>query len=164
MDDLRSRISAEIPHLRRYARSLVADADEADDLVQECLERALSRGKLWDPNKSTRSWLFRIMHNTFVSSLRKRKRHNELHRRYPVEDKIQAGYEHHCELDMVQRAVKRLPPDQRDVILLIAVSGLSYEETSETLSVPVGTLRSRLCRAREGLRALMASPPPVGRF
>lgn len=159
MDDICLRLPAEIPHLRRYARTLVANPDEADDLVQECLERALSRASQWDPSKGIRSWLFGIMHNNFVSSIRKRKRHSELQRRYPVEDRIYANYEDHCELDRVHLAVNNLPPDQRDVILLVAVSGLSYEETSEALSIPVGTVRSRLSRAREGLRSRMSATP-----
>jgi len=159
MDDIRLRLPEEIPHLRRYARTLASNPDEADDLVQECLERALSRASQWDPNKGIRSWLFGIMHNNFVSAIRKRKRHSELQRRYPEEDRIYANYEHHCELDRVHHAVNKLPPDQRDVINLVAVSGLSYEETSEVLSIPVGTVRSRLSRAREGLRLLLSATP-----
>jgi len=159
MDDICLRLPAEIPHLRRYARTLVASLDEADDLVQECLERALSRASQWNPNKGTRPWLFSIMHNNFVSSIRKRKRQNELQHRYPVEDRIYGNYELHYELDRVHHAVNKLPPDQRDVIILVAVTGLSYEEISEALSIPIGTVRSRLSRAREGLRSLLSATP-----
>ncbi|WP_290647585.1 RNA polymerase sigma factor [Aquisalimonas sp.] len=160
MDDLRSRLTEEIPHLRRYARALVrGNRDEADDLVQECLERALSRASQWDPTKGTRSWLFGIMHNNFVSSVRKRNRQSELQRRYPAEDTVQANHDQSCELDLVQEALDKLPADQRDAIILIAVSGLSYEEASEALSVPVGTVRSRLSRAREALRSRMSASP-----
>lgn len=157
MNELRSRLPEEIPHLRRYARALAGNPDEADDLVQECLERALSRASQWNPNRGARPWLFGILHNNFVSSVRKRRRQNELQRRYPAEETIHINYEQHCDLDMVHDAVQKLPADQRDAIILVAVSGLSYEEASETLAVPVGTIRSRLSRAREGLRSLMSS-------
>ena len=157
VNGLRSRLAEEIPHLRRYARALAGDPDEADDLVQECLERALTRASQWNPDKAARPWLFGILHNNFVSSVRKRCRHNELQRCYPTEETIHVNYEQHCDLDIVHNAVQKLPCDQRDAIILVAVAGLSYEETSEALSVPVGTIRSRLSRAREGLRSLMSS-------
>ncbi|MDN3519172.1 RNA polymerase sigma factor [Aquisalimonas lutea] len=157
MNELRARLPEEIPHLRRYARALAGNPDEADDLVQECLERALTRASQWNPDKAARPWLFGILHNNFVSSVRKRRRQNELQRRYPAEETIHINYEQHCDLDMVHDAVQKLPSDQRDAIILVAVSGLSYEEASETLAVPVGTIRSRLSRAREGLRSLMSS-------
>lgn len=162
VNELRSRLTEEIPHLRRYARALAGNADEADDLVQECLEKALSRASQWNPNRGARPWLFGILHNNFVSSVRRRRRRNELQRRYPAEETTHIDYEQHCDLDMVHDAVQRLPSDQRDAIILVAVSGLSYEEASEALAIPVGTIRSRLSRAREGLRTLMSSPAGAG--
>ncbi len=157
VNELRWRLAEEIPHLRRYARALARDPDDADDLVQECLERALTCAFQWNPDKAARPWLFGILHNNFVSSIRKRRRQTEHQRRYPTEGTVHINYEQHCDLDILHNAVQKLPSDQRDAIILVAVTGLSYEETSEALAVPVGTIRSRLSRAREALRSLMSS-------
>ena len=152
---LRSYLTEEIPHLRRYARALVGNHEEADDLVQACLERALSKASQWDPSKGLRSWLFRILHNHFVSSRRSQTREQEFQRRYPVKDTVPPNQENLFDLDTVQNAMHRLPEDHREALLLVAVSGFSYEEASNILSVPIGTVRSRLSRAREGLRMIM---------
>ena len=156
MESLRSVITAEIPHLRRYARVLVGNREMADDLVQNCLERALKNASQWNPEKGLRSWLFRILHNDFVSWLRKRDRENDFQRRFPETGVVPANHENVFELRQVNRAMAKLPSQQLDVLLLIAVSGFSYEEASSVLDVPVGTVRSRLSRARETLRILMA--------
>ncbi|MCP1727228.1 RNA polymerase sigma-70 factor (ECF subfamily) [Natronospira proteinivora] len=152
MKHFRSLITVEIPHLRRYARALVRNPEEADDLVQACLEKALERSAQWDASKRLRPWLFRILHNHFVSSVRRRDRENRFQSHYPETDGIPANQEYSADLERVHDAVSQLPADQRDALLLVAVSGLSYEEASFTLSVPVGTVRSRLSRARENLR------------
>ncbi len=159
MDKLRSLITAEIPHLRRYARALVRNADEADDMVQACLEKALARASQWNSDKGLRSWLFRIMHNDFVSTLRRRDRERAFHRRYPETDSVPPSQENLFELNQVDKAMDRLPVEQREALLLVAVSGFSYEESAQVLAVPVGTVRSRLSRAREALREIMQSRP-----
>lgn len=155
MPDLESLIEAEIPHLRRYARALIGHSDEADDLVQACLERALSHAHQWNPARGLRPWLFRIQHNLYVSWLRRRDREYGFHRRYPESGSVEANHEATLELSVVQDALNRLPGDQRTVILLIALEGLSYEEASEILDIPVGTIRSRLSRGRESLRTML---------
>ncbi len=159
MENLRSRIEAEIPHLRRYARALVGGAEEADDLVQACLERALSRASQWDPARGLRPWLFRILHNLYVSWLRGRNREFNFQRRYPEPDSFDADHDSSIALDVVGAAMEKLPEDHREAILLIAVEGMSYQEASSVLSVPVGTVRSRLSRARESLRELVDTAP-----
>ncbi|MCC5812174.1 MAG: RNA polymerase sigma factor [Ectothiorhodospiraceae bacterium] len=159
MDSLRSRIEAEIPHLRRYARALVGGIEEADDLVQACLERALSRASQWDPTRGLRPWLFRILHNLYVSWLRGRDREFNFQRKYPEHDGFDADHESSIALDVVGAAMEKLPRDHRDAILLVAVEGLSYQEASSVLAVPVGTVRSRLSRARETLRELVETAP-----
>jgi len=158
MSALRSRLGSEIPHLRRYARALVGCPHDADDLVQASLERALRREAQWQPDKGLRSWLFRILHNLHVSDVRGRHREVRLRRLMDHTDQVPEGHDSSKDLDFVHEALERLHPNHRQAILLIAVEGFSYEEASSILGVPVGTMRSRLSRAREGLRALL---PPV---
>ncbi|SEO58781.1 sigma-70 family RNA polymerase sigma factor [Aquisalimonas asiatica] len=153
MQSLRTRITAEIPHLRRYARALAGCPEEADDLVQGCLERALKNAQKWDPEKGLRSWLFRILHNNHVSRRRSVDRELSFRRHFREPDSVAAGQEVSTELDGVRAAMAELPEEHRNALLLVAVEGFTYEEASEVLSVPVGTLRSRLSRAREALRA-----------
>ncbi len=148
-------ILAEIPRLRRYARALTGNAAEADDLVQDTLERALGKWTLWRPG-NLRAWLLTMMHNVFVNQLRAR----------PVlvmadEDELAAipvRPRQHDELELrdLDRALARLPPEQREVLLLVGLEELSYEETARVLGVPAGTVMSRLSRAREKLRAILA--------
>ncbi|MFV8833535.1 sigma-70 family RNA polymerase sigma factor [Aquisalimonas sp.] len=152
MHSLRTRITAEIPHLRRYARALAGCPEEADDLVQGCLERALKNARKWDPDKGLRSWLFRILHNNHVSRRRSVDRELHFRRHFREPDAVAAGQEVSTELDGVRAAMAELPEEHRNALLLVAVEGFTYEEASEVLSVPVGTLRSRLSRAREALR------------
>ncbi len=152
MDQLAVLIEAEIPHLRRYARALIGQPDEADDLVQASLERALTYSHRWNPDRRLRPWLFRIQHNLYVSWLRSRDRSHTFHRRYPATEAIDANQEASAELGRVQQALDHLPEEQRTLILLIALEGLTYGEAAEALAVPVGTVRSRLSRGREALR------------
>lgn len=156
MDRLRYSIEAEIPHLRRYASVLVGGhPDTADDLVQASLERALTRADQWNPHRDLRPWLFRIQHNLYVSWVRRQSREHDYLQRYPASAVVHVNHDAALELGRVQRALNDLPSDQRDVIFLIAVEGRSYEEASEMLVVPVGTVRSRLSRGRETLRSLL---------
>jgi RNA polymerase sigma-70 factor (ECF subfamily) len=154
--DTRRDIEAEIPRLRRYARALTRDIVAADDLVQDCLTRALGKLHLWQEGSDLRAWLFTILHNQYVNYIRRAVREgatvglneNEpLLRRAPQQSK-------RLELRDLERAITKLPEEQRTVILLVGLEGMRYEEVAAILDVPVGTIRSRLSRGREALRRL----------
>jgi RNA polymerase sigma factor (sigma-70 family) len=154
MDDMLLLIEPLIPALRRYARALVRNPASADDLVQDCLERAVSR---WHQRREDdpRPWLFAILHSLAVSQFR------QLSRRGP-HVALDAASEHDFRQDAVQEnklmyqdvldKLARLPEDQRSVLLLVAVEDLSYAEAAKVLNVPIGTVMSRLSRARERLQ------------
>lgn len=165
MNELPSRIEQEIPNLRRFARALLRHAGQADALVRETLERALARAEVGQPPARLRPWLFRIQHDAFVSRTQ-RFGHNpagEWPHGAPTGVEGKAGCRH--EPLTLQDALDLLPTEQRIVLLLVSLEGLSYEEVAEVVSAPVGTVRSRLCRGREALRTALvglASPPAVG--
>lgn len=150
----RSLLIAEIPHLRRYARVLVRNPEAADDLVQSCLERALSRFHIWHRNRRLRPWLFTIMHNLHVNSIRYSSSRPAL---VPLEQvavppAVAAAQDSSVEMRGVLAAIDRLPEDQRDAVVLVGIEELSYNEAATVLGVPPGTLMSRLHRGRERLR------------
>ncbi len=153
--NLREQIGAEVPHLRRYARALVFCPSAADDLVQSSLERALSRESQWDPTQGLRSWLFRILHNLHISSVRGQQREARLNRMEVGDESCSGDHESSSELVKVGNAMDQLAEEQREVLVLVAVEGFSYEEAASILGVPRGTVQSRLSRARHSLRALM---------
>jgi RNA polymerase sigma-70 factor, ECF subfamily len=158
-----SELERHIPAMRRFAWSLTRDHDRADDLVQEALLRAVSRwAQLRNPG-SVRPWLFQILYNAFRAELRRR--HGE---ELPMPSDTDAQHPAaigHPEDKILLRsalgALARLPEDQRAVLELVAIEGLSYEEVSRIVDVPLGTVMSRLSRARETLRELMGDRPPV---
>ena len=141
-----------IPNLRRYARALVGDRDGADDLVQDTLERAVRKFHLWRPG-DLRAWLFSIMHNVFVNQLKARKIASDVE----VDDTFAAPVPGATRMDILdlQRALATLAPEQREVVLLIALEDMSYADVSRTLGIPMGTVMSRLSRGRERLRRAM---------
>jgi len=144
-----------IPQLRRYARFLARDVMQADDLVQECLVRTLDAQSVYDPSRSLKSWTFAIMHNLFIDGKRSRNRTSvveELSEDTTVP--TAPAQEHNVNLLDMARAIDRLNDEQREVLLLVALEGLSYRETATILELPVGTVMSRLHRAREHLRRL----------
>ncbi len=155
MDDIRWAIAQEIPHLRRYARGLTGDAASADDLVQASLERALRKHRLWRRRGSLRSWLLRIVYRTFLNERQRARRH------VPLDDAAlgddmptpDAPPETRIEARDVVRDLAHLPVQQRAVLLLVVVEDLSYDEVADALGIPIGTVRSRLSRARARLRA-----------
>lgn len=149
---LRAQIGDELPHLRRYALSLTRCPAEANDLVQSCVERALAREAQFDEERKLRPWLFRILHNLHVSNIRRRKREREQLRKRADTDGVQGSQQDYCDLDLTRKALAELSSDYREVLLIVCVSGLSYQEASSVLQVPVGTVRSRIYRAREQLR------------
>jgi RNA polymerase sigma-70 factor (ECF subfamily) len=141
-----------IPNLRRYARALIGDREGADDLVQDTLERAVRKFHLWRPG-DLRAWLFSIMHNVFVNQLKARKVAYEIE----IDDSIAAPQSSVTSTDLMDldRALAALSPDQREVVLLVALEDMTYAEVSRALGIPIGTVMSRLSRAREKLRRLM---------
>ncbi|MGC2415086.1 MAG: sigma-70 family RNA polymerase sigma factor [Stellaceae bacterium] len=161
MSDIYRSIEAEIPRLRRYARSLTRDVTAADDLVQDCLARALGKLHLWQEATDLRAWLFTILHNQYVNHVRRAVREGVAVGLSETEPMLtQAPHQDkRLELRDFERAIAKLPEEQRSVILLIALEGMRYEEVAEILDVPVGTVRSRLSRGREGLRRLMGIVP-----
>lgn len=158
----RSELVAQIPSLRRYARVLTGDAWAADDLVQDTLERACSKWRLWTAGSNLRAWLFTLMHNQFVNQLRRAVRQSAAGTRVDVDDvdhELQAtGVAPDLTLD-IERCLLRLPEDQRAVLLLVSVEDLSYDEVARITGVPLGTVMSRLSRARSRLRELMEGRP-----
>ena len=149
-----------IPALRRYARLLTGDASRADDLVQDTLERACIKWSLWQPGTALKSWLLTLMHNLHLNQIRDR-RHDDGHA--SLDDVPEAWHEPHAlaaeRLDL-GRAFAHLSTTAREVLLLVAVEDYSYAEAARVLGVPIGTVMSRLHRAREQLRRLMTEPAP----
>jgi len=157
-------LADQIPSLRRYARALTGNAWAADDLVQDTLERACSKWRLWVVGSDLRAWLFTVMHNIFASQLRRRP---PPHSVVPLEDAAQElhggadpGRDPGMGLDL-QRCLMQLPEEQRAVLLLVTLEDLSYAEVARVLGIPAGTVMSRLSRARVRLQELMdgASAP-----
>jgi RNA polymerase sigma-70 factor (ECF subfamily) len=150
-----SGMEACIPALRRYAGSLLRDRQEVDDLVHDCLVRALDRLHTRRSDTEMRPWLFAIMHNLYVSRLRQRRTRGDVE---PLETVAEAAIgvsprqEHHLQIREVLEAVRRLPDDLRSVLLLVTVEDLSYAEVASVLDIPIGTVMSRLSRARQRLR------------
>ena len=149
-------IVACIPSLRRYARGLVSDRDRADDLVQDTLARAWSRFSMWQRRGEIRAWMFGIMHNHFVDRLRAQRSRPEDSAGDDLPEQPQRPLQTDAlEVRDLDRLLQRLPPEQREVLLLVGVEELSYQEVALTLGVPVGTVMSRLSRGRAKLRAEM---------
>ena len=154
-----AEIVAHIPRLRRYARALAGDSYRADDLVQDTLERALAKFHLWRRGSDLRAWLFTIMHNVFINQLKARR---ELALDAAVEDGLQsAPRSDPLELRDLDAALRQLPVEQREVLLLVGLEQLSYAEVAKALGIPIGTVMSRLSRGRERLRAVMSGNATV---
>lgn len=152
-------LEAEIPALRRYARRLRRNPADADDLVQACLERAFAKRRLWRMSGSLRAWLFTMMRNLHANETRSRSRRPE---EGPLDPESPAGPRQaeaqvdHVMVKEVLAALGSLDDTQREVLILVAVDGLSYAEVAGILDVPLGTVMSRLARGRERLRRLLA--------
>ena len=157
MSDRDALIEPHIPALRRYAWALCRrSAHDADDLVQDCLLRALARWHLRRTDGSVRAWLFAILHNQFVTLCRKEMRRPKLATFDEADGpETDAAQPHAAYLSDVAAALDTLPDDQRAVLLLVGVEDLSYEEAAHSLGIPVGTVMSRLSRGRERLRQVM---------
>ena len=150
----RHQVVEQLPGLRRYARVLTGEAWAADDLVQDTLERACTKWLLWRTGTDLRAWLFTLMHNLYLNQRRSLPPLALLDIDDVQHQLIGATGGADDALDL-ERCLQRLPADQRAVLLLVAMEDMSYEDTARILGIPVGTVMSRLSRARTRLRALM---------
>ena len=143
-----------IPRLRRYARALVGDRASADDLVQDTLERAWAKLHLYRRGTDLRAWLFTVMHNVHVNKVRATRVTDTLEDELP-ELAQRASQGDALLVRDLDRAIARLPTEQRSVLLLVTLEEMSYEEVAHALGIPIGTVMSRLSRAREKLRMMI---------
>jgi RNA polymerase sigma-70 factor (ECF subfamily) len=159
-----AEITSYIPGLRRYASALMRNPVEAEDLVQECLCRAIARAKPWRSIRDMRAYLFTILHNLYVDKIAKRSRARDIVSDELVEKKLVAMPSQigHLEILDLGRALDQLSQEQREVTLLVGLEGVSYESAARILGIPTGTVMSRLHRARETLRTLMEGHIDVG--
>ena len=165
----RRQIEEHLPGLRRYARVLTGNAWEADDLVQDTLERACRKWLLWRVGSDLRAWLFTLMHNLYLNQ-RRTLAPVQWQDIETVEDRLQApGDARDTAIDL-ERCLQQLPAEQRAVLLLVTLEDVGYTEAARILGIPVGTVMSRLSRARARLRELMeplqapAQPPALRRL
>ena len=156
--DVREQLAALLPRLRRFGRLLARNREDGDDLVQAALEKALARTAQWTPGTRLDSWMFRIMQNAWIDELRARQRRGETF--VAEEEAFEASVgDAHVDAIAVRRAVSQLSDEHRTVVGLVLVEGLSYDEAAGVLDIPVGTLTSRLSRAREQLKAMLGDEP-----
>ena len=162
------QIAEQIPSLRRYARALTGNAWAADDLVQDTLERACGKWRLWRVGSDLRAWLFTVMHNIFASQRRRTPPPQSVvpldHAEHELHGAVDPGRDLGTGLDL-QRCLMQLPEEQRAVLLLVTLEDLSYAEVAKVLGIPAGTVMSRLSRARARLHELMdgaAAPNRTG--
>jgi RNA polymerase sigma-70 factor (ECF subfamily) len=155
-EPLRSELLAAVPHLRAFAISLTNNPDRADDLVQDTLVRAWANIDRFERGTNLNAWLFTILRNLFHSEYRKRKREVEdADGSFAARLKTQPDQQAHLDYEDFRRALKRLPVEQREALLLVAAQGMSYEEAAAVCRVAVGTIKSRVNRARFRLTALL---------
>src|SRR6201993_61788 len=157
MSEFHGLVEKEIPRLRRYARALTRDTNRADDLVQDTLVRGIAKAHLWQAGSDIRAWLFTIMHNQYVNNIRHERREQATVDVDQVASTLVATSDPSAarELSELDHALGYLSKGQREVVLLVGLEGMSYDEAAKILRVPIGTIRSRLGRAREALRSIM---------
>lgn len=157
LERLREQLVELLPRLRRFARTLTRHTDDADDVVQLALERALARHEQWDPASRLDSWVFGIIRNAWIDEIRARQRRGA---HIDMDALAEAGVpdpnEAEADVMSVQDALSRLPEEQRTAVMLVLVEGLSYKEAAAAMNVPIGTLTSRLARGREALQTLLS--------
>jgi RNA polymerase sigma-70 factor (ECF subfamily) len=154
--DVREQIADLLPRLRRFGRALARTREDADDLVQIAIEKALVRTGQWTPGTRLDSWMFRIMQNAWIDEVRSRRRHGETF--VPEEEAEHVGVSTtDAQIDAlaVRKAVAQLSDEHRAVVALVLVEGLAYQEAAQVLDIPIGTLTSRLARAREKLQDML---------
>ena len=154
---IRESMLAAVPGLRAFAMSLCGKMDQADDLVQETLLRALNNIDSFEPGTNMSAWLFTILRNLFRSEYRKRRREVEDGEGRLAESlKSPPDQQSHMEFEEFRVALAKLPPDQREALILVGASGFSYEEAAQICGSAVGTIKSRVNRARTRLAELLA--------
>ncbi|VVE77201.1 RNA polymerase sigma factor [Pandoraea sputorum] len=169
--DIRDQLYHHVPRLRRYARALTGNTELADDLVQDTLERALSRHTMFEAGTDARAWLFTIMHNLFLNQQRRvpaQATHVSLDETELIERDVShasaqtptSDPARRLEIRDLDEALRHLPDEQRAIVLLVGLEDMSYADVAATLRVPIGTVMSRLSRARQRLRDLMAGGTP----
>ncbi|HEY4349870.1 MAG TPA: RNA polymerase sigma factor [Paraburkholderia sp.] len=159
--DIDDEMLSHVPRLRRYARALLANRDRADDLVQDTLERALRHASRFRPDTDLRAWLMTIMHNIFVNDVVRaanKKVHIAVDDASIIDDQFMVDGHHAANLEMrdLDSALQQLPAGQREIVLLVGLEEMSYAQVADTLNLPIGTVMSRLSRARNKLRVLLA--------
>ncbi|WP_457648443.1 RNA polymerase sigma factor [Profundibacter sp.] len=161
MPEFRTQLQDCLPDLWRYAYALTRDKHMADDLVQDCAERALRKRDLWKQTGALKPWLMKMLLNLYRNQLRTQSRRpqlvamDDMHHDPAAPDAL----DQKLALSQTARAMKKLPDDQREALLMIVLGGVSYKQAAVALNVPLGTLMSRLGRARAKLRELMADAP-----
>ena len=174
-DELRSRMVAVLPRLRRFAYALTGSSEQGDDLVQETCLRALSRVDRWQPGSRLDSWMYRIAQNIWLDRVRATKVRGEIVDIEVVEampgSDGREDVERQLTLEAVDAAMGQLPPEQRTIVALVCIEGVSYKEAAEIAGVPIGTVMSRLARARQTLHAILDEPssarrsrPPIAKI
>ena len=159
MADFSRLLEQQIPRLRRYASALYrSNGPRADDLVQDTLVRAIAKQHLWQPGTNLQAWLSTLMHNQYVNDVRRTVTHTGIS--YPVEkfhETLASVSDTSASLRLrdLQRAMDRLPIEQRETILLVALEGMPYKGVAKLLDIPIGTVRSRVSRGRMNLRQMM---------
>jgi RNA polymerase sigma-70 factor (ECF subfamily) len=159
-------IVRELPYLRRFARALTANAANADDIVHDCVVKAMENRDKFEPGTNLRAWLFTILRNGFISDIRRnRRRLSETDSpRWATGGVAPPNQEGSLVLHRLQTAMSRLPVEQRAVLVLVVIEGMNYEQAAKALRLPVGTVRSRLSRARHALRDTVEGSAPARRM
>ena len=162
-DEVRTQLGGMLPRLRRFARVITRSAQDADDLVQTAVEKALVHADQWRPGSRLDSWMFGIMKNSWIDEIRARRRRDKVHA--PEEAGEQVGDSSAAARDTVlsvAAAMNHLPEEQRLAVALVLIEGLSYKEAAIVMGVPIGTVTSRLARGRTTLQALLgeSEEPP----
>lgn len=162
-DEVRAQLGELLPRLRRFARVITRNVQDADDLVQVAAEKALARADQWRPDARLDSWIFGIMRNAWIDETRARRRRERVHAPEEAGATVGDASAEAREIALsVQAAMARLPVEQRLAVALVLVEGLSYREAAEVLGIPIGTLTSRLARGREALQAVLGGPGEAG--
>ena len=156
LDIVRQKLIEALPRLRRFARTITRHAHDADDLAQLAIERALMRHAQWDGVSKFESWMFGIMRNAWIDEMRSRRRTGQVLASEEEGEHVgDRGLEPHEQTWSIEAALERLPLEQRLVVGLVLVEGLAYKEAAHVLEMPIGTVMSRLARARQTLQTLL---------